>query len=368
MSEQQETNETHAQSATIKSSKRLTWLLLITVVVIWIYTLWADRVTPMTTHARVNAQLIQLTPQVSADISQILVANNANVTQGQPLITLDNSQAQLNVIAARLNLQQTSQALGADSAGIAEAQANLVTAKIKQENSSKHAERMSALGKNGVVSTQAMEDSQDQLKAAQAQLAQAQAALIRAKTAMGPEGKNNPQLQAALNQLNQALLNESYTKIYAPDDGVITNLTLAAGNYAIAGHPLVTFINNQHTWVTAMLRENSLIYLKPGTPVKIVFDAYPGQTFHGSVASIGWGSSGNGNLQTDQATGLFISPTGQQHPQRFPVNINLDNDAQQLVQRYGGRAMVSFYPDQSSLGEGLLSIWTWVWSYLTYVS
>ncbi|MGS0691561.1 HlyD family secretion protein [Shewanella sp. 30m-9] len=358
----------NTQEKTVASSKRVTWILLVMVFLLWIYTLWADRVTPMNNHARINAQLIQITPQVSADIYKVSVVNNAEVSQGQALVELDNAPFLLKVTAARLHLQQTSLSLGADSAGIQEAQANLVASQIKRDNAYKHTQRMTALGRTGVISKQSLDDSQDQLKDAEAMVVQAKAALERSKKALGPKGENNPQLQSALNQLHQALLEESYCHLQAPGDGVITHLNLAAGNFAVAGHPLITFINNKHTWITAMLRENSLIYLKPGTPVKIVFDAYPGQTFRGEVQSIGWGSSGNGNLQTDQTTGLLISPDGLQHSQRFPVNINLGPEASALPQRYGARAMISFYPGQSTMGETLLDIWTWTWSYLSYVS
>ncbi|POB67550.1 hemolysin D, partial [Vibrio vulnificus] len=109
-------------------------------------------------------------------------------------------------------------------------------------------------------------------------------------------------------------------KLTAPADGVITNMDLAVGDYAGAGQPLLTFVNNHNLWLTAMVRENSLAYLQTGDKVKIVFDAYPGEVFEGSISSIGWGSSGNGSLAVDAGTGLMTSPTNNPKAQRFPVN------------------------------------------------
>ncbi|EGR2919328.1 HlyD family secretion protein, partial [Vibrio parahaemolyticus] len=43
----------------------------------------------------------------------------------------------------------------------------------------------------------------------------------------------------------------------------------------------------------------------------------------------------------------------------LPADLNL---------RYGGRAVVGFYPDESYLGERLQDLWIWAWSYISYVS
>ncbi|WP_370559610.1 hypothetical protein NMD70_08275 [Edwardsiella tarda] len=41
-------------------------------------------------------------------------------------------------------------------------------------------------------------------------------------------------------------------------------MVLETGNYASAGQPLLTFINTDKLWLTAMVRENSLVHLKRG--------------------------------------------------------------------------------------------------------
>lgn len=360
--------QTEEKKPPIKSARHFTLYLFIAVLVIWVYTLWADRVTPMTDQGRVNGQLIRISPQVSAPIANIEVANNARVTKDQPLLQLDPAQFKLKVTAAKTNLQQTTQSVGANATGLEEAKANEVAARVKLNNARQHFERNQVLARTGVVSQQTLDDSQANVSAALAQLAQATAALAKAKQALGPTGEDNPQLQAAINQLDQALLNLSYTKINAPGGGVITNMDLAPGDFAAAGQPLLTFIDQEHLWLTAMVTEGSLAYLKQGTPVKIIFDAYPGEIYTGKVQSIGWGSSGNGGLQIDNSTGLLTSNNSLLHAQRFPVNINFDSLPPQVQLRYGGRATVSFYPGKSDIGESLMNIWTWAWSYLTYVS
>ncbi len=322
----------------------------------------------MTDHVRVNGQLIRLSPQVSAQIEKVLVADNARVSQGQPLLELEKHAFRLKVESAKAALQKTTQAVDADTAAVAVAKANQVAARVRLDNSRQHAERNIALAKTGVISQSQLDDSLADVQSAEAQLAQATAALEKAKQALGPIGENNPQLKSALSDLDQALLNLSYTTLYAPGDGVITNMELATGDYAATGKPLLTYINTESLWLTAMVREISLAYVKPGTPVKIILDAYPGRSFAGEVQSIGWGSAGNGSLEVDANSGLMTSPNGLQHAQRFPVNIRFLDLPEDVQLRYGGRATVSFYPGQTPIGEQLLDLWTWIWSYLSYVS
>ncbi|WP_325894816.1 HlyD family secretion protein [Grimontia sp. NTOU-MAR1] len=351
----------------LHNARRFTYYV-IAAMVIWFYTLWANRVTPMTDHGRVNGQLIRISPQISGPISAISVLNNSEVKRGQLLMSIDRQPFELNVNAARLALQQSTQSVNADSAAIENAKANEVAARVKVSNAKQHAERNMSLARRGVVSQATLDGSLASLDAAKTSLAQATADLAKAQQELGPKAEKNLQVTTALNNLEQALLNLSYTDIRAPAAGVITNMNLSAGDFAATGKPLLTFINNHHFWLTAMVTENSLAYVKKGTVVKIVFDAYPGEIFHGEVTSVGWGSSGNGSLQVDGGSGFFDSPTGTQHSQRFPVNIRYFDLPEDVQLRYGGRATVSFYPGQSTIAESLLDVWTWLWSYWRYVS
>ncbi|WP_054780441.1 HlyD family secretion protein [Enterovibrio paralichthyis] len=356
------------KQAQTNQARKTTYYIFAAVLCIWLYTLWADRVTPMTNEGRVNGQIIRLSPQVSGPIAKVEVRDNEQVKTGQPLIVIDPRPFQLDVTAAKLALQQATQSFNADSTAIEAAKAAEVAARVKLENTRLTNERNRALARTGVVSKSTLDDSNAALETAQANLAQATASLLKAKEALGPEGTNNPAIQSALNKLDQATLNLSYTELHAPMNGVVTNMKLAPGNYAAAGQPLITFINNSQLWMTAMVTENSLAYIDEGTAVKIVFDAYPGEVFKGEVTSIGWGTGGNGSLTEDASLGLLDSPTSDPKSQRFPVNITYIDLPDDVKLRFSGRATVSFYPGESYVGERLLDVWTWIWSYLSYVA
>lgn len=351
-----------------KAARSLTYFIFLAVFLLWLYTLWADRITPMTDQGRINGEVIRIMPQVSGPISKVHIANNDLVTKGETLISLEKAPFELEVQATRLAVQQAAQGYHADSAAIQIAEANENAARAKVNNARRHVERYRTLLKKGTVSQAAMDDSVAELQAAEANLLQATSTLEKARFEIGPRGESNPEIQAVLNKQKQAMLDLAYTEIKAPANGVVTNMTLAEGNYANAGQPLLTFINTDKLWVTAMVRENSLAYLKKGDAVKIVFDAYPGQVFTGSIESIGWGSSGNAGLQVNSSSGLLDSPTASAVAQRFPVNVQIEPLPAGINPRLGGRAVLAFYPGKSYLGERLSDLWIWAWSYISYVS
>ncbi|MGR5245089.1 MULTISPECIES: HlyD family secretion protein [Vibrio] len=368
MTDEHSTELKKGEVSSTQKARSVTYIIFLGVLLLWLYTLWADRVTPMTEHARVNTNVIRIAPEVSGPIAAVNIRNNASVTFGQPLLTIDKQPFELAVKATKLALLQAGQSYQADSAAINVAKANEVAARVKLNNVKRHVARNRVLVEKGTISQAAMDDSLADLQSAQANLDQAVSALDKAKQEFGPRDIKNPEIQAALNKQEQALLDLSHTELKAPGEGVITNMDVSVGDYAAAGQPLLTFVSSNGFWLTAMVRENSLMHLKAEDPVKIVFDSYPGEVFKGKVTSIGWGSSGNGSLTVNNASGMFDSPTGSVKAQRFPVNIEFVDLPSELTLRYSGRAVVAFYPDESYLGERLLDVWIWAWSYLSYVS
>jgi multidrug resistance efflux pump len=167
--------------------------------------------------------------------------------------------------------------------------------------------------------------------------------------------------------LKQAQINLSETKLYAPSDGGITNLTVDEGFYAKSGTALMTFISGTDVWVKAYLRENSLSNLKIGDPVEILLDVAPGKIFKGEVSTIGYGVSqpsggATGELETVQADSGWLRDA-----QRFPVIIKFSDDNSRGIRRHGGQADVQIYTGDHFIVNTLGRIWIRLMSYLSYV-
>jgi membrane fusion protein (multidrug efflux system) len=122
--------------------------------------------------------------------------------------------------------------------------------------------------------------------------------------------------------MKRAEVNLSYCDITAPNDGRITERTVEAGNYAAVGQVLCELVD-PNVWVTANFKETQLTHMRPGQPVDIQVDAFPGQKFHGHVDSIQAGSGSRFSvLPAENATGNFVKIV-----QRVPVKILFEHDA-----------------------------------------
>ena len=165
-----------------------------------------------------------------------------------------------------------------------------------------------------------------QIGAAQAQVREAQGKLAAANTAPQQVAASQAQAQTAspsLEQLRaavaQAELELSYTKLYAPDDGRVTNKSVEEGALVQSGQPLMAIVPGD-VWVTANFKENQIGKMRPGQPVEITVDAYPDKVFKGHVDSIQAGTGARFSLlPPENAAGNYVKVV-----QRVPVKIVFD--------------------------------------------
>jgi len=97
---------------------------------------------------------------------------------------------------------------------------------------------------------------------------------------------------------------------------------LRIGEYVQAGTQLMAVVPLQAVYITANYKETQLTDVRPGQPVTIDVDTFPGTTVHGHVDSLAPASGQEfALLPPDNATGNFTKIV-----QRIPVNIVIDAD------------------------------------------
>lgn len=173
-----------------------------------------------------------------------------------------------------------------------------------------------------------------QVAAHKAQLGESQARLKAARTAPQQVAKSQSQtkvtqaeIDKARAEAEQARLNLSYTRIYAPTDGYVTAKAVEPGAYVQVGQSLLAIVPHD-LWVLANFKETQLTRMRPGQPVTITVDAYPGVAFPGHVDSVQHGTGAAFSLlPPENATGNFVKVV-----QRVPVKIAFDPSGQ--AQRY----------------------------------
>jgi len=344
--------------------RRLTiWLAGIALLLL-VYVLIAQRLTPYTSQGSVQAFLIRLAPEVSGRVIDVAVSDNQVVAAGMPLFSIDPEPYRIAVGQAEARLATVGQSLGADTAAVQTAQARVTQAKSARDNAADNAARVVELARRGVLSAAQRDQAEATLQQAEAALAAAQSDLERARKNLGPTGEDNPRLKEAMAALEKARLDLLRTTVKAPNAGVITNVQLAPGQYAGVGTPAMTFIDTNAIWIITMLEENSLEYLKPGTEADVVFDALPGRVFEARIESLGWGSAGS--TGTDQITGLLTTPSANPADRSFPVTLVMTDPLPRGL-RFGSRATAIFYTDKMGLMDWIAAGWIRLVSLLTYI-
>jgi membrane fusion protein (multidrug efflux system) len=191
-------------------------------------------------------------------------------------------------------------------------------------------ERYQQLASKGTGTIQQAQQTSSNLQQNEAALAGAQANAVATEKQIGvlqaQRDLTYGQVAQARATLEQAQANLSRTIITAPVSGRVTKLTAAKGAYAAIGQTLMMFVPRE-VWVTANFKETQLNLMRPGQPVDITIDAFPGKTFKGHLDSM---QSGSGTafslLPAENATGNYVKIV-----QRVPVKIVFDKPPDVLL-------------------------------------
>jgi multidrug resistance efflux pump len=349
--------------------RRLTRIVLIVCLFIFVYYLMADRLTPYTDQARVRALVIPLVPQVSGYLTDIKVSLHSTVQTGDILFEIDPTPYQLAVQSAEANLDNIAQQVGAMTATVKAAAGQLGVAKAQLDRAQRNFDRtQQILAKNPGALSQADRDrSETSLAQAVERVAASEANLDKAKQSLGATGPDNPQLRAAITALEKAQLDLAYTTMYAPTDGAIESFDIDIGHFAQAGKPLASFLSPTDVWIQADLRENNISRIKIGDRAEFALDVAPGRVFQGTVRSIGRGVGSTGGTSRGELPTVQSAKGWLRDPQRFPVIIGFEAGTAEGLLRAGGQADVIVYTGRRPILNTIGKIQIRVRSLFSYV-
>jgi len=324
---------------------RITKIVLIACAVIFVWYLFADRLTPYTDQARIQTLVVPIVPQVSGYLTEVNVRLHSVVSEDYMLFQIDKRSYELAVRKAEADLDNVAQQVGVLTATVKSATGRLGVARAQLDRAQRNYNRTQrVLEENPGALSQADRDrTETSLAQAVERVSSAEADLDKAKQQLGTTGPENAQLRVALVALEQAQLNLAFTSILAPSKGVIESFNVDIGHYCQAGQPLATFVSTHDVWIQADMRENNIANIMPGDEVEYALDVAPGRVFRGTVRSVGHGvSSGGGTNRGDLPT-VSSSKGWLRDPQRFPVIIGLEVDGSAVLWRSGGQADVLVY-------------------------
>jgi multidrug resistance efflux pump len=332
-----------------------------------VWYLLADRFTPYTQQARVQAFVVPIASEVSGRVTKVHVRNNQDVQAGAVLFEVDPEHYRIALDRARADLDATRRQIGASTAGIESAQASLRAAQANEVRARQDSTRLERLYREdrGTVSLRRLEVARANLAQAVSQVAAARAEVQRAREQEGGNEEDNAKLRSAASAVQKAELDLANTQVRARSAGLVTDLRTDVGQFAAAGNPVMTLIAIHDVWISAEMTENNLGHVEPGTPVAIVLDALPGRVFEGRVRSVGYGvnvgpATPPGSLPTVQNSRDWLRPA-----QRFPVAVEINPGELPTLRdvRVGGQAEVMAFPTQGNplnpLGRVYLRLMSW---------
>ena len=298
---------------------------------------------PSTDDAYVDADVVGIVAQVAGPIVSLPIEDNQAVRAGDPLFEIDPRPFAIAVEKARAELEKTGQNVSALADQVASAEARLQEAKASLRLAETQWKRIEPLAKIGAVPFQDRDKAQAGLDDARGGMSDAQAQLSKAQNELGASGEDNADVRTALAQLEYAELQLSYTRVVAPVNGYVTDLTLSPGSYATVGSPMLSLVNTDSWRVVAYMKETQLRDIRPGQPTRVYLPAYSGARFDGLVQGIGWGVEQQDSEGERGPEGVpSVSPTVDwvRMAQRFPVRIALVDPDPAHPLRKGMRATV----------------------------
>lgn len=257
-----------------------------------------------TDDAYVEGHIITIAPRVAGPVENLYIDDNQFVKKGDLLLKIDPNDYEVK-------LKQTSAKLEEARAVLVGTENKIVKTKSELDFAKNDSERFTKMFSKGISSKQDFEVSQTRLTAAQSD----------SNAAKALQDETTAQIKRLEAEKEQDELNLSYTKIYAPEDGLITHRTVEQGNYVQVAQPLFSIVPKK-VWVVANFKETQVANMKKGQKVTIKIDAYGNKKFNGVVDSIQMASGAKASLfPPENAVGSYVKIV-----QRIPVKITFTDD------------------------------------------
>ncbi len=269
-----------------------------------------------TDDAQIDGHIDPLSSRIDGTVVAVHVENNDRVKAGELLVEIDPRDYEVAVAQAKARLELAVAQVASSKQDYAASQANVRENDADNFRAQRDARRFSSLLEQQVVA----QNEYDQYTAvARVDAAKVDSAREAAGSALKTIAAREADVDAAKAALDQALLNLSYTKIYAPANGIVGRRTVELGSRIEPGQSLMFVTETDEIWVTADFKETQLAKMHRGEKVTVRVDTF-GRDYRGYVRNMP-GASGDrfSLLPAENATGNYVKVV-----QRLPVRIEFD--------------------------------------------
>lgn len=341
MSEENTPNEVAVKS----EKKRNTILTILSFVLIigggiWILSLFFDfHKYETTNNAQVESYINSITARATGHVAEIRFDSHQFVHKGDTLVILQDEeykikvrQAEADLAIAEGNLHSLEQAVITAISNEAASKEKLTGDQADLDKAQKDYERFRNMYADSAVTRNQYDQVVSKLQSTKAYLNAGEKQLLASRSVTKQSHTNLEAASATVARkradLENALLQLSYTYITALSDGYLGERTIAVGELINANQVVATMVLNQKLWVNANFKETQIEKIKLGQNATITIDALDGKEFKGKVVGFSPATGAKFSMvEPDNATGNFVKIT-----QRIPVKIDFEASEKELAE------------------------------------
>lgn len=321
-----------------KRRKKAPWIVLgaLVVIALVIFFLWLFkmRFTVTTNDAYVHGNQVEVFPKINSTITSIYAEETQFVEEGDLLIELDPTDAQLQLEKSMAHLANTVRGVVQKFDHVYQLKAALSVRETQVVQAQIHYNNRAPLVEAGAITAESFQDAEIAICAAKAALEETIEQLRSAEAQIyNTTIQTHPLVLQASEQVRASWLNLARTKVYAPVKGYIAQRGAQVGESAAPNRSLLSIVPLDEIWVNANFKEVQLADIQLGQKVTLTSSLYGDRVkYVGKVMGI---SPGTGSvfsvLPPQNASGNWIKIV-----QRVPVKLQLDqNEIQKNPLRVG---------------------------------
>jgi len=317
----------------------LLWGLPLLVVVVSVYWYGSGGRYVSTDNAYLKQDLVDVAPQLSGDVAEVRVAENAHVEPGDVILVLDDTLFQVAVHRAEAALANARVNVETLRADYREKSGELAVARETSRYAVREYERQRQLAQRKLVPLSSLDAAHEVSATAVGEIAVLELQLGQARAKLGGVADattdQHPQVRAALADVEKARVDLSHTVITAPRAGIASHLP-KVGDHVEQGQAAFSVVADGRPWVEANFDETDLEWVRPGQRARVRIDTYPNREWGGRIESIAQATGAEfALLPAQNASGNWVKVV-----QRVPVRVAIDVARDDPPLRSGASATV----------------------------
>lgn len=247
-------------------------------------------------YGNVDIRQVSLAFETAGRIKNMTVQEGDRVKKGQVLANLNTESLSIQAQQANAQLQVQQQTLNEQAAGnrpeeIAQAKAQVGSAKAQLENADKQYQRLAVLNNSSLgqaVSKQEVDAAKSTMKTAEAALRESEANLQLLLKGVRKEDREAAKAQYESTKASLDLIKYqiAQSELRSPVDGVVRARLQEVGDMTTSSKSVYTIALTDPKWVRVYASETELGQIKMGSTATILRDSQPDQPITGKIGYI----------------------------------------------------------------------------------